>query len=75
MEFLAFLRILSYMLEKKRKRLLIDGTILNVANVHRAMTHKIKRFSGKKFWAKRKRREDVNFLNCSSPIGRGKIKV
>jgi len=38
------------------KRLIVDGTILPVANVNRARTHRIRRFSGKDFWVKRKRR-------------------
>lgn len=38
------------------KRLIVDGTILPVANVSRARTHRIKRFGGKEFWVKRKRR-------------------
>jgi len=41
---------------EKEKKLLIDGTILDVANVYRAMINRIRRFSGNKFWAKRKRR-------------------
>jgi hypothetical protein len=36
-------------------RLIIDGTILRVANIYRAQTRRIKRVAGKKFWAKRKR--------------------
>jgi len=36
-------------------KLIVDGTILRVANIHRAQTKKIKRVAGKKFWAKRKR--------------------
>lgn len=38
------------------KRLIVDGTILPLANVSRARTHRIKRFGGKEFWVKRKRR-------------------
>ncbi len=41
---------------KEVKKLVIDGTIIDVANINRARTHKIRRFSGKKFWLKRKRR-------------------
>jgi hypothetical protein len=36
-------------------RLIIDGTILRVANIYKAQTRRIKRVAGKKFWAKRKR--------------------
>ena len=36
-------------------KLIVDGTILRVANIYRAQTRKIKRVVGKKFWAKRKR--------------------
>jgi hypothetical protein len=36
-------------------KLIVDGTILRVANIYRAQTRKIKRVAGKKFWAKRKR--------------------
>lgn len=56
MKFLVFLRILSQIASKNMKKLLIDGTIIDMANTNRAMAHKIKRFSGKKFWVKRKRR-------------------
>jgi hypothetical protein len=60
--------ILSILFGKEIK-LIVDGTILRVANIYRAQTRKIKRVAGKKFWAKRKRniyswdyqREDVNF--------------
>ena len=36
-------------------KLIVDSTILRVANTYRAQTRKIKRVAGKKFWAKRKR--------------------
>ena len=36
-------------------RLIIDDTILKVANIYGAQTRRIKRVAGKKFWAKRKR--------------------
>ena len=46
----------------------MDGTILEVANLYRARTQRIKRFSGKAFWGKKKRnlysehyREKVGF--------------
>ena len=48
--------ILSILFGKEIK-LIVDGTILRVANIYRAQTRKIKRVAGKKFWAK----EDVNF--------------
>jgi hypothetical protein len=36
-------------------KLIVDGTILEVANLNRARTQRIKRFSGKAFWGKKKR--------------------
>ena len=51
------LQILSCLVYLKRMRkLIVDGSILNVANVYRAKTHRIKRFSGKRFWVKRKKK-------------------
>ncbi|MCS6998949.1 MAG: hypothetical protein NZ827_03315 [Aquificaceae bacterium] len=46
--------ILKFLSGKKLK-LIVDGTILPVANTNRARTQRIKRFSGKVFWTKRKR--------------------
>jgi hypothetical protein len=46
--------ILSILFGEETK-LIVDGTILRVANIYRAQTRKIKRVAGKKFWAKRKR--------------------
>jgi len=46
--------LLNYCLEKKVK-LIVDGTILEVVNLNRARTQRIKRFFGKAFWGKRKR--------------------
>ncbi|MCC6063503.1 MAG: hypothetical protein LM570_03105 [Thermocrinis sp.] len=46
--------ILSILLGKEIK-LIVDGTILRVANIYRAQTRKIKRVAGKKFWTKRKK--------------------
>lgn len=34
----------------------MDRTILSVANVNRARTQRIKRFSGKLYWTKRRRK-------------------
>jgi len=45
--------ILKIVLEKKRK-LIVDGTIIEVARLSRAKTKKIKRVSGKIYWVKRK---------------------
>ncbi|MCX7989894.1 MAG: hypothetical protein N2648_04545, partial [Aquificaceae bacterium] len=42
-------------LSGKKLKLIVDGTILPVANTNRARTQRIKRFSGKVFWTKRKR--------------------
>lgn len=56
MKFLTFLRILIQLILKRKKKLLIDGTIVEISNINRARTHRIKRFSGKKFWVKRKRK-------------------
>ncbi len=47
--------ILLKTLSGKKLRLVVDGTILPVANVNRARTQRIKRFAGRVFWAKRKR--------------------
>jgi hypothetical protein len=47
-------------------RLIIDGTILKVANVYRAQTSRIKRVAGKKFWAKRKR--DIYSWDCQRNV-------
>ncbi len=44
------------MLFGKKLKLIVDGTILPVASTSRARTQKIRRFSGKAFWVKRKRR-------------------
>lgn len=38
----------------EKLKLIVDGTILPIANTNRARTQKIKRFSGKAFWVKRK---------------------
>jgi len=48
--------ILLKLLLGKKVKLIIDGTILEVAKVSRARTQKIRRFSGKIFWTKRKRK-------------------
>jgi len=48
--------ILVKLLLGKKVKLRIDGTILEVAKVSRARTQKIRRFSGKIFWTKRKRK-------------------
>ncbi len=49
---LVFLKLLY----RKKLKLIIDGTILEVAKLSRARTQKIKRFSGKAFWGKKKRK-------------------
>ncbi len=56
MKFLAHLRLIIVVILEIRIKLIIDGTILEVANVNRARTHKIKRFSGKRYWVKRRRK-------------------
>jgi hypothetical protein len=47
-------RILSILFAKlllgEKVKLIVDGTILEVANLNRARTQRIKRFSGKAFW-------------------------
>jgi hypothetical protein len=52
-------RILSILFAKlllgKKVKLIVDGTILEVANLNRARTQRIKQFSGKAFWGKKKR--------------------
>ncbi len=40
----------------KRLKLIVDGTILELAKPSRARTKRVRRFSGKVFWAKRKRK-------------------
>lgn len=52
----VYLLLLAKLLLGKKIRLIVDGTILPVASTSRARTQKIRRFSGKSFWAKRKRR-------------------
>jgi len=51
-------RILSILFAKllfgEKVKLIVDGTILDVANLNRARTQRIKRFSGKAFWGKKK---------------------
>ena len=51
-------RILSILFVKlllgKKVKLIVDGTILEVANLNRARTQRIKRFSGKAFWARKR---------------------
>jgi len=57
MKFIATIRLMILMIIKKGEvRLIIDGTIIDVSNVNRAKTHKIRRFSGKKYWVKRDRK-------------------
>jgi len=60
---LCALYILSYitnillkLLLGEKVRLIVDGTILETAKLSRARTQKIKRFSGKAFWGKKKRK-------------------
>jgi hypothetical protein len=52
-------RILSILFAKlllgEKVKLIVDGTILEVVNLNRARTQRIKRFSGKAFWGKKKR--------------------
>ncbi len=40
----------------KKIRLVVDGTLLPVASLSRARTQRIRRFAGKVFWGKRKRK-------------------
>ena len=48
--------ILARLLFGKKIELVIDGTIVDIANVNRARTQKIRRVRGKVWWAKRRRR-------------------
>jgi hypothetical protein len=52
-------RVLSILFAKlllgEKVKLIVDGTILEVANLSRARTQRIKRFSGKAFWGKKRR--------------------
>lgn len=54
--FNAVRRAILLFLLCSKSRLIVDGTILPLANVSRARTHRIKRFGGKEFWVKRKRK-------------------
>lgn len=49
------LLILLKLASGKKIRLVVDGTLLPVANVNRARTQKIRRMSGKQFWGVRNR--------------------
>jgi len=40
----------------EKRKLIVDGTIIEVARLSRAKTKKIKRVSGKRYWVKRKRK-------------------
>ncbi len=51
----VYLLMLLKLTAGKKIRLVVDGTILPVANVNRARTHKIKRMSDKQFWGVRNR--------------------
>ena len=50
------LMILARLLYGKKIELVIDGTIVDIANVNRARTQKIRRVRGKVWWAKRSRK-------------------
>lgn len=66
------MRILSVIIEvlvsNKKPKLIVDGTILPVANVNRAKTQRIKRFNGKKFWVRRKKKSIQSTLQKKSKI-------
>ena len=51
----VLLMIVRMLIIKAKLRLIVDGTILPVANLNRARTQKIKRLKGKIFWIKRNR--------------------
>ena len=48
--------ILARLLYGKKIELVIDGTLVDIANVNRARTQKIRRVRGKVWWAKRRRK-------------------
>ena len=48
--------ILARLLYGKKIELVIDGTMVDIANVNRARTQKIRRVRGKEWWAKRRRK-------------------
>ena len=50
------LMILARLFYGKKIELVIDGTIVDLANVNRARTQKIRRVRGKVWWAKRRRK-------------------
>ena len=55
------LMILARLLYGEKIELVIDGTIVDIANVNRARTQKIRRVRGKVWWAKRRRKLSVRF--------------
>ena len=50
------LMILARLLYGEKIELVIDGTMVDIANVNRARTQKIRRVRGKVWWAKRRRK-------------------
>ena len=50
------LMILARLLYGEKIELVIDGSIVDIANVYRARTQKIRRVRGKVWWAKRRRK-------------------
>ena len=50
------LMILASLLYGNKIELVIDGSIVDIANVNRARTQKIRRVRGKGWWAKRRRK-------------------
>ena len=54
--------ILARLLYGKKIELVIDGTIVDIANVNRARTQKIWRVRGKVWWAKRRRVGEPSFM-------------
>ena len=50
------LMILAWLLYGKKIELVLDGSIVDIANVYRARTQKIRRARGKVWWAKRRRK-------------------
>ena len=54
--------ILARLLYGKKIELVIDGTIVDIANVNRARTQKIRRVRGKVWWGKEEKEDSSERL-------------
>jgi len=64
----------------KKGKLIVDGTIIEVARLSRAKTKKIKRVSGKRYWVKRKRKiysehlkKEIEYVKINKKRVKGKL--